>query len=293
MSDDAAQTDRAGGATGAVIWRHYDWPETQAETDAWARFLAAALRREGIEAPWRLDRAAPIEAVLTAPNLVAAQLCGLYFAKAARRQGSLLGALDYGHEGCRGAEYVSVLVRRRRDAAAQPAAFRGAVAAVSERLSWSGCGALLEATAEAAGGASFFKDLLWTGSHRASIVAVAEGNADIAAIDAATWRIARWAEPRAAELSAIGRTRPAPSPPVVAAVDAPAAPLRRALSTAVATLPPGLADRLGYRAFLPRSALDYDALARRFDRAVAAHGLRSQGAVLGAAARETSTPITP
>ncbi|KAI0393400.1 ABC transporter [Xylariaceae sp. FL0594] len=51
-----------------------------------------------------------------------------------------------------------------------------------------------------------FSELVETGSHRRSIVAVAEGKADVAAIDCLTWQLAQKYEPAAAELMVVGWT---------------------------------------------------------------------------------------
>jgi ABC-type phosphate/phosphonate transport system substrate-binding protein len=53
---------------------------------------------------------------------------------------------------------------------------------------------------------SFFSALVETGSHRASVRAVAQGSADVAAIDCRTWVMAREHEPAAHELAAVGWT---------------------------------------------------------------------------------------
>jgi len=51
-----------------------------------------------------------------------------------------------------------------------------------------------------------FSERIETGAHRASIVAVAEGRADVCAIDCRTWHMAERHEPKAAELQAVGWT---------------------------------------------------------------------------------------
>ncbi|KAI0165855.1 hypothetical protein GGR57DRAFT_449026 [Xylariaceae sp. FL1272] len=51
-----------------------------------------------------------------------------------------------------------------------------------------------------------FSERLESGGHRQSITAVAEGRADVAAIDCFTWKLAKQFEPAAAELGVIGWT---------------------------------------------------------------------------------------
>jgi ABC-type phosphate/phosphonate transport system substrate-binding protein len=60
---------------------------------------------------------------------------------------------------------------------------------------------------EAAGESlQIFSERIETGAHRASIVAVAEGGADVCAIDCRSWHLAKLHEPRAADLGVVGWT---------------------------------------------------------------------------------------
>lgn len=60
---------------------------------------------------------------------------------------------------------------------------------------------------EAAGeGLDIFAERVETGAHRASLRAVAEGRADVCAIDCRSWSLARRFEPAAAELEVVGWT---------------------------------------------------------------------------------------
>ena len=51
-----------------------------------------------------------------------------------------------------------------------------------------------------------FRERIATGTHRASIVAVAEGRADVCAIDCRSWHMANRHEPKAAALEVVGWT---------------------------------------------------------------------------------------
>ncbi len=57
-----------------------------------------------------------------------------------------------------------------------------------------------------ASGLHIFRETIQTGGHRASIRAVAEGHADVAAIDSKTWDLAQRFEPAARELAVVGWT---------------------------------------------------------------------------------------
>jgi ABC-type phosphate/phosphonate transport system substrate-binding protein len=63
----------------------------------------------------------------------------------------------------------------------------------------------------------FFGDLIMTGSHRSSIRAVAEGWADVAAIDCRSWALALRHEATARALTVVGWTRPRPGLPFICA----------------------------------------------------------------------------
>src|SRR5690606_40417779 len=68
---------------------------------------------------------------------------------------------------------------------------RGAVAAVNDRASQSGCAALRAVFAPVAGGGRFFSAVLETGSHLASMAAVGLGRAEVCAVDPVVWALAQ------------------------------------------------------------------------------------------------------
>jgi ABC-type phosphate/phosphonate transport system substrate-binding protein len=74
---------------------------------------------------------------------------------------------------------------------------------------------------------------------------VAEGRADLAAIDGLTWRMIRRWDDTAAELKEIGTTAPTPALPWITAADRDPAPLGEALAEALANLAPADRDVLG------------------------------------------------
>jgi ABC-type phosphate/phosphonate transport system substrate-binding protein len=85
-------------------------------------------------------------------------------------------------------------------------AMRGARLAFNAPESMSGIIALtrdLEATGE---GLGLFAERIETGAHRASVVAVAEGRADVCGVDCRTWHLVQRFEPAAAKVEVIGWT---------------------------------------------------------------------------------------
>lgn len=134
---------------------------------------------------------------------------------------AVIGQPDYsGIEGCAGPLYSSAIVMRRTDAPegeamrapedGRPAividCLRGARFAYNDPLSRSGYLALLQDLGDLHTDAQLFSGLTKTGSHRASIRAIANGEADIATIDAKSWQLARRYEPAAQKLVPIGWT---------------------------------------------------------------------------------------
>ena len=95
--------------------------------------------------------------------------------------------------------------------------FRGARLAFNSTDSMSGQLALMRDLAALGEGVSLFAELIQTGSHRASIKAVAAGDADICAIDGRSWGLALLHEPAAKDLAVIGWTAERPGLPFVTA----------------------------------------------------------------------------
>jgi ABC-type phosphate/phosphonate transport system substrate-binding protein len=214
----------------------YDWPEVAAANDALWSAIAARLRDAGIAAPAGLDRARPPEAVWRDPGLVLSQTCGFPFSTRLRGIVRLVGAPIHDVRGCAGPHYSSLIVARG-DAADDLAAFEGRRFAYNSEDSLSGYRALVAAL-KGKGIDPARAEWLETGSHRASIRAVAAGAADIAAIDAICWALARRHEPDITRrLKVVAETPLRPALPFITAVersDAEVATIRAALAAALA-----------------------------------------------------------
>jgi ABC-type phosphate/phosphonate transport system substrate-binding protein len=144
-------------------------------------------------------------------------------------------------------------VARADDARTLPE-FRTARFAYNEGLSQSGWAAPQN---HAATMGFQFHPNLETGAHLLSAQAVAEGRADLAAIDALTWRmIQRW-EPMAAKLREVARTAPTPGLPFIAAKGADTEAVFQALVTAVDRLSPEDRDALSLRGIVRIAAERY------------------------------------
>lgn len=221
----------------------YDRAEVQPANDRlWAGVRA---RLQGGEVPQTLLRGVwPLWDHWTDPGLILSQTCGLPYRARLHDRVTLVASPDYGLEGCAPGYYRSVLIARAADTRAVPADFAGAALAVNDGLSQSGWGAIWEFARDAG---IALRPALETGGHRASALAVLEGRADWASIDAQTWALIRRWDDWATGLKVIGLTRPTPALPFITARGRDPAPIRAALAGAIAAM--SVADRavLGLR----------------------------------------------
>ena len=166
----------------------YDFLELRSATDALWTAIAVRLRDLGLSPPDCLTRSTCLEDVWTDPCLLLGQTCGYPLVTALRGRVALLATPRYAAAGCEGTRYRSAIVVRGDARASSLADLRGQVCAVNDAASNSGMNVLRAEIAQLAQHTPpFFRDVLTTGSHAASAVAVAEGRADVAAIDCVTW----------------------------------------------------------------------------------------------------------
>ena len=215
----------------------YDWPEARAATD---RFFNA-LRAHVPELPAALTRpsdTAALHARWRDPALLLAQTCWGPMGQGLAAHVTVLAQPDYSDvPGGRGVFYRSALVAR--DGAACPVpATPGPVlpeGLARRRLAINGADSLSGALALVADAGVSLQGARVTGSHRASIRAVAEGGADLAAIDCRSWALALEHEPAARALRVIGWTAERPGLPFITSRHTPA-PLRARLTDALVAL---------------------------------------------------------
>lgn len=220
----------------------YARPEIAAENAAYWALIRAALVRRGIAAPDSLSNDAPEFDVWLSPELVFSQTCGMPYRRRLWDHVALIGTADYGLPGCPPGYYRSAVVVRANDSRDDPAAFREARFVYSQACSQSGYGAAYHWAKDHG---FWFADKRASGAHQRSARMVAEGAADIAAIDAQTWRLIQRYDGFAQDLRVIGWTEPTPGLPYVTANRAAAPAMFDAVSEAIAALDPVGRDRLG------------------------------------------------
>ena len=218
----------------------YDRPEAQGANDRFWQAIRGALG----EGPETLTRGGDPWDHWQAPDLVLSQTCGYPYRARLHGHVGLVGTPDYGLEDCPPGHYRSIFVARADDPRTDPAEFADSVFAYNEPLSQSGWAAPAH-YAKLRG--YTFDNPLKTGGHALSARAVAERRADLAALDALSWRMVRAHDAFAGALKEIARTDPTPVLPYITAASRDPAPLFAAISAAIDTLSKADRDTLSLR----------------------------------------------
>lgn len=193
-----------GALIASLPW--YELPRTSA---CWDRIWAEArgvLERGGVEElPVALDRGTPLAEQWRDPRLVLSQCCGSDLFLPGGAYLKPVGRPVFADLDCEPGDYFSHIVAPvSRYRASRYRASRLAVNGLGVR---SGYFALIEWLAERGHDP---EDVVVTGSHAASLDALRAGLADIAAIDAFSWKLL---DTRGVVV--LGRSAPAPAPPFV------------------------------------------------------------------------------
>lgn len=193
----------------------YDWPERHGQVDAEWAAIRDRLRSSGIDAPEALTRdTGDLLDFWKRPDLLFAQTCWGPMELGLADHVQVIGQPSYdGIDGGEGELYSSAIVMRRGGGSVGVQAgppvdlLRGARLAYNVPDSMSGIMALEKDLRSAGESLAIFSERIETGGHRKSIRAVAEGRADVAAIDCRSWQLAKQYEPAAADaLQIVGWT---------------------------------------------------------------------------------------
>ena len=215
----------------------YDRPETAAAHDALWALVRDGLRTRGVAAPDALDRSVRSLARGADRPLVLGHVCNLPLRRGLCGSLSRIGCGDYRLPATPPGSYYSHFVVRASDDLGPETFHRrpGARFARNEADSHSGWGAAQLWAARA--GLPPFPAMTEAGSHLASALAVAEGRADMAAIDAISWRAMRRHDAAlVANLRIVGETGRSPGQTFVTSAADPR-PHRHALREAISGLP--------------------------------------------------------
>lgn len=213
----------------------YDFGPAQAANDRLWVLVRDGLRARGIPAPDALTRGEHAYwDTWQSPELTLSQTCGYPFRARLHDRVTYVGTPDYGVEGCPPGYYRSVFVARADDPRQSLRDFDGARFAYNEALSQSGWAA---PQTHAAKLGIRLPPALQSGGHRLSALAVAEGRADIAALDAVTHAMLQAVEPKVAGLRTVALTDPTPGLPYITAAGRDPEPIFAAFAEAIAALP--------------------------------------------------------
>lgn len=211
----------------------YARPETAAATARFWALIRARLAERGVEAPEGLAQDAGEFEVWTDPDLVLSQTCGMPYRLWLHDQVALVGTPDYGLKGCAPGYYRSAVVVRADDPRERLEDFREATFAYNQSFSHSGYAAPY---ALCAGHGFWFETRVQTHGHRMSARAVAEGQADIAALDGVTWRLMQEHEALPKRLRVLCWTQESPGLPLITAKQQEAGTIRAAVVQAMDAL---------------------------------------------------------
>jgi len=244
----------------------YDLEPLRETTDAWWSVIARSLRKQGFaDVPETLDRGAFGDRFehWSSPDLVLSQTCGYPLTHDFADRVRLVATPCYDAPHAKGSDYCSVVMVAEDSKARTLEDLRGGRVAVNGFDSQSGFNTLRAAVAPLARDGRFFGEVLETGRHHLSLQLVAEGKADICAVDCVSYALWRDTMPETiAGTRVLTTTELAPNLPYVTHIgrsDEEVAALQRGLNDAAVdpeALPLLKRLRLTGFALLPRSIYD-------------------------------------
>jgi len=172
------------------------------------------LRAVGMDSPAHLSQDADEFSVWNDSELVLSQTCGMPYRTWLHDKVELVGTPDFGVSGCPPGYYRSALVARADDPRANVGDYLDSVFAYNQTFSQSGYAAAywhLEPWG------FWFRNRLHARQHLESARAVADGRADIASLDAVSWRLISRYESFANDVRVLEWTMPTPGLPLVTA----------------------------------------------------------------------------
>ena len=211
----------------------YARPELAAAHLRYWALIRAELVARGIDSPATLSNDAEECSVWNDPDLVLSQTCGMPYRLWLRDKVTLIGTPDFGLDGCPPGFYRSPIVVRADDPRGGLADFADARFAYNVTFSQSGFASIYNTVAPLG---FWFGTRLESGSHVTSARMVAEGTADIAALDAVTWQLIERYDHFSRKLRVLEWTTPTPGLPYIAAAGADQAATFMAVKQAIALL---------------------------------------------------------
>jgi len=216
--------------------------------------IRAELAAVDITSPQELSQDADEFTTWTDPTLVLSQTCGMPYRNTLHGRVNLIGTPDFGVEGCAPGFYRSALVVRTDDQRAHVEDFATAVFSYNQEHSQSGYSAAFHHVAKFG---FWFERRFHSGQHLESAKAVTDARADIASIDAVTWRLIEQHESFAPQLRVLDWTEPRPGLPYITGIDADTNSVFGAVEQAIAQLAFRDREALGIRGLVAIPADTY------------------------------------
>jgi ABC-type phosphate/phosphonate transport system substrate-binding protein len=232
----------------------YQRPQlVEAHTRYWT-LIRKHLSDAGIDSPQVLSQDAEEFFVWKHPDLVLSQTCGMPYRTWLHDKVQLVGTPDFGLTDCPAGYYRSAVIVREDDIRTEITAFKNAVFAYNQTFSQSGYAAPFWHLKPEG---FWFKHRLHTEQHLESARAVATGRADIASLDAVTWRDIKKYEPFASKLRVLGWTKPTPGLPLITALGNDADLIFEAVRGAIVELDENSRSQLGIKNVVKIPKEDY------------------------------------
>ena len=236
----------------------YERPQLdQAHQSLWS-LIHKELGNRGIAGPVELSRSGDESSVWTNPDLLLSQTCGMPYRTWLHDKVQLVGTPDYDLEGCSPGYYRSAWVVRRDEHKTMLTEFAQSIFAYNQPFSQSGYAAAYWHT--------YAKNFWFTrkyhsGAHSESAKAVADGRADIAALDAVSWRLIQQYDHVATQLRVLEWTDPTAGLPLITSLTQNRSLIRDAVVSALDILPDSDRSALGIKGLVTIASNDYLAVA--------------------------------
>jgi ABC-type phosphate/phosphonate transport system substrate-binding protein len=195
----------------------YPFPETASATVAFWDELQVRLIAGGLDIDDVVFGDPPANAPQQiGPGVLFTQFCGYPLFKLFRDQGAVLATPSFAFAGCEGPYHCAFFVVRAKDPAERLEDLRGRAFGCNSRLSNTGMNLPRLVLARIAGGRPFFRGVVMTGGHLASLDHLDKQTIDVCSIDCVTWGLFRKFRPAdAVRYRILERTAPSPSLPYV------------------------------------------------------------------------------
>ena len=237
-----------------VSFPMYARPEMAGAHNVYWSLIRKHLTAKGIDSPEQIVEPEELYTAWQDPDLLLSQTCGMPYRNTLHGKIQLIGTPDFRFDDTPPGHYRSAIVVRTEDADKTLQDFKDSTFAYNSDDSQSGYGS---AYLHCKPRGFWFQNRVATGGHRESTVAIANGSADIAAIDGITWRLIQTYDTHAEKLAVLDWTDPTPGLPYITSHKNDASAMYDAISAAIDELPVDTRKQLGIYELVKLSAEDY------------------------------------